>query len=305
MPYRNRGHKARGRVTRSERNHGKEAQNGSRGEHPGRAPSETAERRPRDLHSGVDDQSASPRLLVASTSSRAPEPERAVEASDRSKSNKVLQTAEIRANRPMTLSVEDSDSSSSDTNYSDSSACYLAQPPSPYDGKPDQRVFDDWVFGVKNWASLRKLSRMEVMCSFPALITGDARWCYQMYVSPTLRTKKWKPKDVFEVLQKHCFPHDHKIRLYEQLKAVKQGNRKVSWYAEEIVFLASHLPPVSKEFLAIVFYTGLNANVRSLLAFDGIEPDNIDFETLVQHAENCGSRVQRAAYEAKRRNMRS
>ena len=107
---------------------------------------------------------------------------------------------------------------------------------------------------------------------------------YRKYVHPTLHSKEWKPEDVFEVLQKHCFPWDHKLRLYEQLKSVKQGNRKVIVFAGEVKFLARHLPSISDEYLALVFYSGLNRRIRLRLISDGVDPCNVDLETLIQRA---------------------
>lgn len=286
MP-RKHGNNANVGVARSERDHGKEAQRRSRGKRTGRKPDEAAGRRPRDLDYGVDDQSASSRLLVASTSSRASGPERAVKASDRSKSSKVLQAVKMQTDRP-TSSVEDSGSSTSDssssTSDSGSSACYLIPQPPPYDGRPNQRAFDDWVASVENWVSLEKLSRKEVMYFVPLLVTGKARRCLELYVLPTLHSRKWKLKEVFEILQEHCFPFDRKVRLYEQLISAKQGNRKAIWFATEVEFLARHLPHVSGEFLGLVFWKGLNHRTRSKLIMDGIVPGDINLETLVQHA---------------------
>lgn len=190
MP-RNRGRKASVDVAGSVKDHGREARKRSRGKHTGRAPNEAAGRRPRDLDTGVDDQSAFPRFPVASTGSRARGPERAVKASDRSMSSKVLQTAEIETDRPTPL-VEDS--------YSSAYSSTLSFSPDPYDGKPNQHVFDEWVLEVKNWVSLEKLSRKEVMYYFPRLVTGEAKRCFQKYVLPTLRSRKWKAKEVFELL---------------------------------------------------------------------------------------------------------
>ena len=72
--------------------------------------------------------------------------------------------------------------------------------------------------------------------------------------------------------------------MYEQLKLAKQGNRRVIVYAEEVKVLAKHLPHVSKKFLALVFWTGLNPRIRNMLVMKGIEPSRVDPETLVQRA---------------------
>jgi len=293
MP-RNRGRKASVDVARSERDRGREARKRSHGKHTGRVPNEAAGRRSRDLDTGVDDQSAPTRLLVVSTSGRAQGPERAVRASDRSGSSRVLQTAKVRADRPTSRAEDpdssdsDSDSSSSDSDSSssdsDSSASSISLP-DPYDGKPDQRVFDGWVFKVKNWASLKKLPRRAVMYLFPRLVTGEAERCFRQYVVPTSFSRKWKPKEVFKLLQEHCFPYDHKVRLYRQLRSAKQGNRKVAAYAEEVEFLAGHLPHVSKKFLAIVFWEGLNYRIREkVVMMDEIELGRIDLQTLIRRA---------------------
>ena len=190
--------------------------------------------------------------------------------------SKVLQTAEVETDRP-TPRVKDSDSSA----YS---SALSFSPPDPYDGKPNQRAFDEWVLEVKNWVSLEKLSRKEVMHHFPRLVTGEAKRCFQKYVLPTLRSRKWKTKEVFELLQEHCLPYDQRVRFYEQLKLAKQGNRRVIVYAEEVKFLAKHLPHVSKKFLALVFWAGLNPRIRNMLIMKGIEPGRVDPETLVQRA---------------------
>jgi hypothetical protein len=268
------------------KNRHRNARNRSPGKYAGRAPSEAAGRRPRD--SGVDAQSASARLLVASTGSRAQRPERAVEASDRSSEGEVLQTTETEADSPP-LTDRGSDSSASD---SDSSSYPPVRFPKPYDGRPDQRVFDTWVFYVKNWASLKGLRSREVMAFFPQLLTGDAMQHYMREVAPGLRSKKWKPKEVFKILQKKCFPPDHKVKLYHQLKSARQGNRRAKIFAEQLTFLARHLPYVSEEFLALVFWAGLNRRILSLLVQCGIEPGELDLETLVERASRCQRALQ-------------
>ena len=129
-----------------------------------------------------------------------------------------------------------------------------------------------------------KDSRKELTRCLGALVTGDAMWHYRKHVHPTLRLREWKPEDVFAVLQNHCFPWDHKIRSYERLKSAKQGNRKVVVFAEEVEFLARHLPSVSNECLALVFYSGLNRRIRSMLISDDIDLWSVDLETLIQRA---------------------
>ena len=257
------------------RNHGRNVQKRSPGKRAGRVPGEAAGRRPRD--SGVDVQSASVRLPVASTGSRAQGPECANEASDRSSGNEVLQTVQAQADSP-SLADEGSDSGVYD---SDSSSFFFATLPRPYDGTPDQRVFDQWVFRVKNWASLNELRSIDVMVNFHLLLTGSARRLYQRKVYPPW---VWKPKKVFKLLQKECFPSNHKVLLYDQLKSAKQGNREAAEFAEELTFLASHLPHVSGKFLALVFWSGLNRRIPFMLIRDGIEPEDFDLETLAEHA---------------------
>ena len=113
----------------------------------------------------------------------------------------------------------------------------------------------------ENWASLGKLPRKAVTWFFPRLVTGEAERCFRQYVLPTFYSRKWKPKDVSKLLQEHCFPNDHKVKLYKQLRSAKQGSRKVTAYDEEVEFLARHLPRINKEFLAIVFWADLNYRI--------------------------------------------
>jgi len=83
------------------------------------------------------------------------------------------------------------------------------------------------------------------MYFLPQLITGEAERCFRRYVLPTFYSRKWKPKEVSKLLQEHCFPDDHKVRLYKQLRSAKQGNRKVRphmlkrWSSLRDIFRAS------------------------------------------------------------------
>lgn len=119
------------------------------------------------------------------------------------------------------------------------------------------------------------------MVNFDLLLTGPASRLYRRRVYPPW---EWKPKKVFKLLQKECFPFNHQIILYDQLKSAKQGNRRAAEFAEELTFLASHLPHVSGKFLALVFWSGLNRRIPLMLINDGIGPDDFDLETLAEHA---------------------
>jgi len=283
---RNRGREATdGYIASSERS-GKKGRKRSYGKRAGQAPNEAAGRRPRDLDPGVDDQSADERL-VEPTSSRAPDLDRAVMASDRPNSRKVLQTVALQVDRP-TLGVEDVDLS-----ISDSSASYRYPP--RYDGVADQDVFDDWRSGVEAWAAINEHSPRVVMHCFPLLVTGNALWCFKQYVSPTLHSRKWEPKKVFKVLQKRCFPPDYKLQVHSQLVSATQGNLRVIAFARKIKQLAEHVPyPVDEEFLATIFYTGLDRHIKARLILDGIEPDSADLETIVHCASKHDDILRRA-----------
>jgi len=225
MP-RNRGREATDGYTTSSERSGKKGRKRSYGKRAGQAPNEAAGRRLRDLDPGVDDQSADEHLLVEPTSSRAPDLDRVVMASDRPNSRKELQTVALQADRP-TPGVEDVDSSTSD-----SSASYRYPP--RYDGTADQDVFDEWRSGVEAWAAINEHSRRVVMRCFPLLLTGNALWCFRQYVSPTLHSRKWKPKKVFNVLQKRCFPPDYKLQVHSQLVSATQGDLRVIGFARKI-----------------------------------------------------------------------
>ena len=62
-----------------------------------------------------------------------------------------------------------------------------------------------------------------------------------------------------------------------------QGNLRVLEFAGRIEGLARHLP-YAEEFLAAVFYAGLNNRIRARLIFDGIYFGTVDLETLIKRA---------------------
>ena len=286
MP-RNRGREATDGYTTSSERSGKKGRKRSYGKRAGQAPNEAAGRRLRDLDPGVDDQSADEHLLVEPTSSRAPDLDRVVMASDRPNSRKELQTVALQADRP-TPGVEDVDSSTSD-----SSASYRYPP--RYDGTADQDVFDEWRSGVEAWAAINEHSRRVVMRCFPLLLTGNALWCFRQYVSPTLHSRKWKPKKVFNVLQKRCFPPDYKLQVHSQLVSVTQGDLRVIVFARKIKQLVEHVPySVDEEFLDTIFHTGLDRHIKARLILDGIEPDSADLETIVHCASKHDDILRRA-----------
>ncbi|KAF9645134.1 hypothetical protein BDM02DRAFT_3078062, partial [Thelephora ganbajun] len=142
-----------------------------------------------------------------------------------------------------------------------------------YDGRADQCTFDEWKHNVETWAEVNRLPRKVVMSSFPQFITGYAKTCFDLYVLPSLFSKKWEPKEVFEILQEHCFPLDYKMRVHTQLVLAKQGNLRVIDFVSEIVRLAEHvLYPVNEEFLVSILWTGLNGHIRTGLVLRGIMP---------------------------------
>ena len=123
------------------------------------------------------------------------------------------------------------------------------------------------------------------MYFFPPLVTGEAEQWFRLFVLSPRSSRKWKPKQVFELLQELCFPYDHQLILYEQLASVKQGNRGVIEYAEEVRFLAGHLPHVSNKFLGLVFWAGLNPRIQNALTrMPGIESGRVGAESLIRRA---------------------
>ena len=275
-------------LARSERN-GREGQRRSRGKRTERASNEAASQRPRDLKPGVDDQSAYVRATVKPTSNKAPDLDQAAMANDRSEGETALQIVKVQTKRPIPRAQDpdlSDDSSDAETcsSFSDTSSGPSAFPqPRPYDGQANQDVFDEWTFRVEIWAELNELSRKEVLRWFPQLVSGNALWCFQRYVFPSLHLRKWKLKEVFEVLQERCFPINHKLGLHRKLVSATQGNLRVLEFAGRIEGLARHLP-YAEEFLAAVFYAGLNNRIRARLIFDGIYFGTVDLETLIKRA---------------------
>ena len=276
-------------LARSERN-GRDGRKRSRGRHTGQTPNEVAGRRPRDLESGVDNKSAHACATVKSTSDRARELDRAAMASDRSGRRKAPQTVRARTKRRAPR-IEDpdlgDDSSGAGVGSSTSEASsesFLCPPPRPYDGKADQDAFDEWSFRVENWAEINELSRKEVMCWFPQFVTGDALCCWQEHVFPSLHSRKWKLKEVFEVLQSRCFPANHKFHLYKQLVLATQGDLSALDFGNKIQRLARHFPYANDEFLAAIFHAGLDSRIRARLILDGIYFGGADLETLIKRA---------------------
>lgn len=282
MP-KNRG---RGDTARTERK-GKEGQDGSRGQHDGRTANEVA-RRPR-----IPNPSTRPSSSVRRSVEQGPD--RAVRAGDRSKSSgKSRRTIKEREHRS-TPRIQDTDSSDSsddpsgtDTSSSNSgSASSTFSLPDPYNGKADQHVFDRWKYTVEAWVKFNKLPRKAVIYSFTRLVTGDALECFETYVTPTASSRKWKPAEVFEILQEHCFPSDYKMRNHRQLLSAKQGNLRVTHFATKLFRLAKHVPyPVSDELLAVIFYEGLSSHIRARLIMAGLVPGKVDLETMIGRASN-------------------
>ena len=213
----------------------------------------------------------------------------AMMANDRSEGETALQIVKVQTKRPIPRAQDpdlSDDSSDAETcsSFSDTSSGPSAFPqPRPYDGQANQDVFDEWTFRVETWAELNEPSRKEVLRWFPQLVSGNALWCFQRYVFPSLHLRKWKLKEVFEVLQKRCFPINHKLGLHRKLVSATQGNLRVLEFAGRIEGLARHLP-YAEEFLAAVFYAGLNNRIRARLIFDGIYFGTVDLETLIKCA---------------------
>jgi len=304
MPI-NRGRQALdGDIARSERN-GKEGRKRSYGK---QAPNEAARRRTRDPDSDVDDQSADPRLLVKPTSSRAPNLDRAVKASDRSKSRKVLQTVKIQTKRPVRrvegldssddLSDDSSDTGTASSTTDTSSSFYPSIPlPTPYDGRADLRVFDLWVDQVTTWVKYSKLSHKEVMYMFPHLVSGKAKSCFIAYFTPSrfLPQREQSLKEIFKAIHEDCFPPGHKMTLHKELMSASQGNLGVEDFASELRLRVKYLPYVNEQCLAAIFFAGVHKYIRIRLIADGMGQGDTDLETLLKRAleYECARRMLR------------
>ena len=272
----------------------------SHGDHNRPIPDEAVGRRPRGLESNVV------RILVESTSGRAPGLDQAAMASDRPRGREAPNTVKERNKRP-TREVEDPDSSdssddetvstTSDTSTGSSSSLDIPLP-DPYDGRPDQRAFDAWVDQVTFFVEYYKLSDDQVMYMLRRLVSGEAKSCFMSHFTPSryLQPRERSLKEVFKVLQEECFPSDHKMTLHKQLMSATQGNLGVSDFADELRFRAKHLPYVNEQCLAAIFFVGVHKYIRVGLIMDGMEQDGTDLETLVKYA---------LRYERARRELRS
>lgn len=294
--------KRKDRLARSERD-GREGQKRSRGKHAGRVPNESARRRPRDLGSGVDNNSAHPRPTVK-TSGRASDLDQAALASDRSKGRKALATVQVqtRSSAPRVEDTDSSDDDSSDTGTDSSttdtrSVSPFFPPPRPYDGRADRDAFDIWEDRVKCWAECNELSDKEVMYLFPLLVSGKAKACFMSNFAPS----RWLPpreqtlKEILKVIHEECFPN-YKMTSHEELVLATQGNLGVREFAHKLRSLARRLPYINDQFLAATFFLRVHKYIRVRFILDGMEQDCGDFETLVKYASR---------YEDDRRMLRA
>ena len=286
---------------------GREGQKRSDGKHTGRAPGEAVGRRPRDLESGVDNRSANERLLVEPTSSRAPGLDQAAMAGDRPRGRKSPKTVKTQTKRPARR-VEGPDSSddSSDTSTASSTTDTSASssfrpsipPPPPYDGRADQRVFDLWVCRVTSWVEYNKFSDEEVKYMFLRLVNGKAESCFIAYLTPSryLPPEEQSLKGIFKAIHRDCFPLNHKMTLHKELMSASQGNLGIREFVSELRLRARHLPYVSEQCLAAIFFVGVHKYTRAGLMEDGMEQDGTDLETLMEHAlrYECARRMLRA-----------
>ena len=276
------------RHSKSERNE-KDGRKNSHKKHT-RQSHDEASRRARDQGSGVDNISANG-LLVVQASSRAPHLDQATMAGDRSKGRKSLNDVKARSKKPFHR-VEDPDSSddSSDSATASSdtgSAVFLPSLPlpKPYDGRADQMAFDFWVRRVTTWAKCSKLSHEQVMYMFPHLVSGKAAACFKRYHTPS-RYPPIEPslEGIFRVIHKSCFPPDHKVTLHKELMSATQGHSGVRDFAFELRSRAKHLPYVSKQCLAAIFFAGVRKYIRVGLIMDGMQQGDTDLDTLVERA---------------------
>ena len=197
-----------------------------------------------------------------------------------------------RTKRP-TPGVEDSDTSMVSLSLHD-----IPIPlSSPYDGRPDQRAFDIWEFRVTMYLKCAKLSDHEAICMFHLLVSGRALSCFMENFTPSRYPppNEWSLEEVFKVLQKECFPPDHKITLHKELMSATQGNFSVSYFAADLRFRAKHFPYISEQCLATIFFVGVHKYIRVGLISDGMGQDGTDLETLEEHAKR---------YELTRRMLR-
>jgi len=206
--------------------------------------------------------------------------DQAIMAGDRPGGRKTLNTVKERTKRP-THRVEDPDTSTS------SSPLLDIPLPNTYDGIPDQRAFDAWAYEVTIYFKYRKLSDNQVMRMFHHLVSGEALSCFMTHFAPSryLPSREQSLKEVLKVLQRECFPPDHKMTLHKQLMSATQGNFSVRGFVSELRFRAKHLPYVSEKCLAAIFFVGVHKYIRIRLIRDGMGQDDTDLETLKEYAQ--------------------
>lgn len=263
-----------------------------------------AARRPRDLESGVDGQSARVCAAVRQTSDRALDLDQAATVSDRSGGRKALKTVEARTKR-QTSRVEDSDSSDdssesrTDSSASDTTSVSFSFPmPSPYDGRADQRAFDIWKYQVKSWAKYNKISDEQVMSTFRFLVSGEAESHFMWHFFPSRfrPSREWTLEGIFEVIHKECFPPSYKMELHKRLMSATQGNLRVREFAAQLRSHAKCLQYVNEQCLAMIFFLGVHKYIRAQLTMDGMGDGDTDLGTLEKYASR---------YEDARRMLRA
>ena len=157
--------------------------------------------------------------------------------------------------------------------------------PTPYNGKPDIQVYDQWMASITNYAQTMKIRERTMIGMMSAYVTGKAGDFYMRRVAG--RADEWTYATVFHAIFDHCFPK-HIIRQFrEQWNKLVQGKREVREYTEEIERLASRFQEMTERTVVLKLWDGLNPELRELMIPMGAEPEVNDLNDIIQMAERA------------------
>ena len=170
--------------------------------------------------------------------------------------------------------------------------------PEIYDGKQDIEAFDNWVYSVTNYADVMRIRERTMIRIMAGYVAGTAKEFYSKYVAGN--ADDWTFLTIFPAIFDYCFPQDFMKRLRIKWDNTIQGKRRVREYVREIELIGRKFPEMTERTTVLKFWSGLNSDLREIMAMMDAEPEIDYLNDIISKAE----RAEKARDERNRERLR-
>ena len=113
-------------------------------------------------------------------------------------------------------------------------------------------------------------------------LTGKAKKFYINYIAT--KQHLWTIARIIPALFDYCFPNDILEQLRKKWEQMTQGKRRVQDYVRELEGLARKFREVNEQQVVLMFWKGLNADIRGNMVLLGADPEVDDINSMLAKA---------------------